>query len=206
MASTPNRVVPRLILASASTSRARLLRAAGVEFTIDPADIDESVIKQEHQARGLDVESCAMALAEAKAHAVASRQPEALVIGADQILVCAGEWFDKPGDLTEAAAQLRRLRGHDHLLVTACCVYRGDVKLWQDVSTPKLTMRHFGDAFLAGYIEAEGDAVLGSVGAYRIEGRGVQLFARIEGDHFAILGLPLSELLPFLRRQGVVGE
>jgi septum formation protein len=206
MASTPDRIVLPLVLASASTSRARLLRAAGVDFMIDPADIDESVIKQEHRARGGDAESCAMALAEAKARAVVPRHLEALVIGADQILVCDGEWFDKPRDLTEAVAQLRRLRGRDHLLVTACCVYRSGVKLWQAISTPKLTMRRFGDAFLAGYIAAEGEAVLGSVGAYRIEGRGVQLFARIEGDHFTILGLPLLELLSFLRPHGVVGE
>jgi septum formation protein len=205
MASTPDDI-PKLVLASASTSRAGLLRAAGVDFAIDPADIDESVIKQDHQARGGHVESCAMALAEAKAHAVAARHLDALVIGADQILVCDGEWFDKPSDLAEAAAQLRRLRGRDHLLVTACCVYRNDGKLWQAISTPKLSMRPFGDAFLAGYIVEEGEAVLGSVGSYRIESRGVQLFVRIEGDHFAILGLPLLELLAFLRRHGVVGE
>jgi septum formation protein len=198
--------MPTLVLASASTSRAELLRAAGVDFVIDPADIDETVIKQEHKACGRDAESCAVALAEAKAAVVATRHPEALVIGADQIVVCDGEWFDKPRDLTEAAAQLRRLRGRDHLLVTASCVYRNDVKLWQVTSIPRMTMRCFGDAFLAGYIAAEGEAVLGSVGAYRIEGRGVQLFTRIEGDHFAILGLPLLELLSFLRRHGVVGE
>jgi septum formation protein len=205
MALTPDSI-PQLVLASASTSRAALLRAAGVDFVIDPADIDESIIKREHLARGRDAESCAMALADAKASAVAPRHPEALVIGADQILVCDGEWFDKPNDLVEAAGQLRRLRGHDHRLVTACCVCRSDEKLWQATLTPKLRMRRFGDAFLAGYIAAEGDAVLGSVGAYRIESRGVQLFARIEGDHFAILGLPLVELLSFLRGHGVVGE
>ena len=137
---------------------------------------------------------------------VAGRHPEALVIGADQILVAGEEWFDKPGDLGEAAAQLRRLRDRDHILVTAACVYRGEKRLWEALSTPKLTMRNFGDAFLTGYIAAEGEAVLGSVGAYRLEGRGAQLFTRIEGDHFAILGLPLLELLGFLRGRGLVGE
>ena len=205
MALTPDDI-PRLVLASASSSRAGLLRAAGVDFVIDPADIDESVIKREHQAHGRDAEACALALADAKACVVASRHLDALVIGADQILVCDAEWFDKPRDLVEAAAQLRRLRGHDHLLMTACCVYRNGEKLWQAISIPKLTMRCFGDTFLARYIAAEGSAVLGSVGAYRIEGRGVQLFSRIEGDHFAILGLPLLELLSFLRRHGVVRE
>jgi septum formation protein len=205
MALTPDDI-PKLVLASASTSRAGLLRAAGVDFVIDPADIDESVIKRDHQACGRDVVSCATALAEAKARAVAPRHPEALVIGADQILVCDGEWFDKPQDLAEAAVQLRRLRGREHRLATACCVYRNGERLWQAIFTPKMTMRRFGDAFLARYIASEGNAVLGSVGAYRIEGRGVQLFARIEGDHFAILGLPLVELLSFLRGHGVVGE
>jgi septum formation protein len=206
MALTPDGIVPRLVLASASTSRAGLLHGAGINFVIDPADLDESVIKEERKALGRDAESCAMALAEAKASAVAPRHPDALVIGADQILVCDGEWFDKPRDLAEAAVQLCQLRGRDHLLATACCVYRNGERLWQAVSTPKMTMRHFGDAFLARYIAAEGKTILGSVGAYRIESRGVQLFARIEGDHFSILGLPLVELLSFLRGHGVVGE
>jgi len=201
MASTPD-----LILASASTARAGLLRAAGVEFAIDPADIDEAAIKREYWETSRDAPACAAALAEAKARTVAARHGQSLVIGADQILVAGNEWFDKPDDLAAAEAQLCRLRGRDHFLVTAACVVRGDERLWQAISVPKLTMRHFGAAFLTGYIAAEGDAVLGSVGAYRLEGRGVQLFARIEGDHFAILGLPLLELLEFLRGHGVVGE
>ncbi|HWB47852.1 MAG TPA: Maf family nucleotide pyrophosphatase [Stellaceae bacterium] len=207
MASTPERVVPeRIVLASASTARATLLENAGVDFAIVPADVDEAAIKRQYQARGADAAACAMALAEAKTRAIAGRCPEALVIGADQILVAGETWFDKPGDRAAAAAQLRRLRGRDHRLVTAACVYRGEAKLWHAIAVPRLTMRHFGDAFLAGYIAAEGDAVLGSVGAYRIEGRGVQLFARIEGDFFAILGLPLLELLEFLRERGALGE
>jgi septum formation protein len=203
MALTPRPIV----LASASTARAALLRDAGIDFTIDPADIDETAIKREHQTRGGDAAAtCALALAEAKAAAVARRHPEALVIGADQLLVCDGEWFDKPRDLAEAAEHLRRLRGRDHILVTAACLYEGGKKLWRAISVPRLTMRRFGEALLAGYIATEGKTVLGSVGAYRIEGRGVQLFARIEGDHFAILGLPLLELLDCLREHGALGE
>jgi septum formation protein len=202
MALTPRPIV----LASASTTRAALLRAASVDFTIDPADIDEAAIKREHLGRGGNAEACALALAEAKTVVVACRHPDALVIGADQLLVCDGEWFDKPHDLTEAAEHLRRLRSRDHFLVTAACLYHGETRLWQAISIPRLTMRCFGEAFLAGYIEAEGKAVLGSVGAYRIEGRGAQLFARIEGDHFAILGLPLLELFACLREHGAMGE
>ena len=195
-----------LVLASASAARAALLRAAGVAFDIDPAAIDEAAVKRQCRADGCDAPACAALLAEAKARAVAQRHPEAVVIGADQILVLGDEWFDKPQDRAAAAAQLRRLRGRAHRLATAACAVCGSELLWRADATPKLSMRRFGDAFLAQYIAAEGDAVLGAVGAYRVEGRGVQLFARIEGDHFAILGLPLLELLSFLRRQGVVGE
>ncbi|HWD59704.1 MAG TPA: Maf family nucleotide pyrophosphatase [Stellaceae bacterium] len=205
MASTPEATRPGLILASASSARAALLRQAGVEFAADPADIDEAAIKRRYRDAGGAAEACAMALAVAKAKAVAARRPDAIVVGADQLLVAGDDWFDKPHDLAEATAHLRRLRGREHALVTAACAVQGDAILWQAMSTPRLTMRRFGEAFLAGYIAAEGDAVLGSVGAYRIEGRGVQLFARIEGDYFAILGLPLIELLGFLRERGLVG-
>jgi septum formation protein len=202
MALTPE----MLILASASSARAALLRAAGIEFDVEPADVDEAAIKCEHRAAGRDAVACAIALAEGKARVVAAHHPSALVVGADQILIAGDEWFDKPADSEAAAAQLRRLSGRDHILVTAACVFRGETRLWHAVAVPKLTMRAFGEAFLAGYIAAEGDVMLGSVGAYRIEGRGVQLFARIEGDYFAILGLPLLELLEFLRGRGILAE
>ncbi len=183
-----------------------MLRAAGVEFVAKPADIDETIVKNEFRTAGGDALACAMALAEAKACRVAARHPGDVVIGADQILVAGDEWFDKPADLTEAAKQLRRLAGRTHALPTAACAMRGDECLWQATATPQLTMRRLGETFLAEYIVAEGKAVLGSVGAYRIEGRGVQLFECIEGDYFAILGLPLIELLAFLRGRGLVGE
>lgn len=202
MASTPE----TLILASASSARVAMLRAAGVEFAVEPSAVDEVAIKREHRTAGSDAAACAMALAEEKARVVAARHPDALVVGADQILVAGDEWFDKPDDLEAAAAQLRQLRGREHVLVTAACIFSGNARLWRAVSKPRLAMRAFGDAFLAGYIAAEGKAALGSVGAYRIEGRGVQLFARIEGDHFAILGLPLLELLEFLRDRGLLRE
>jgi nucleoside triphosphate pyrophosphatase len=179
-----------------------MLRSAGVSFETEAADIDEAAIKQEHRGMGSDALTCAAAVAEAKARAIALRHPESLVIGADQILVAGDEWFDKPPDRDAARAQLRRLRGRKHVLATAACVIRGEECLWRMTASPALTMRCFGEGFLGRYIHAEGTAVLGCVGAYRLEGRGVQLFAKIEGDYFAILGLPLLPLLDFLRERG----
>ncbi len=193
-----------IILASASAARAALLRAAAVDFSIEPAAIDEARLKRDAQASGDSAIGCASALAAAKAGSVSRRHPEAFVIGADQILAAGEEWFDKPGDLAEACAQLQVLRGRTHTLATAVCVARGGKQLWCATSLPELTMRRFSDVFLEAYIAAEGDALLGSVGAYRLEGRGVQLFSRIIGDHFAVLGLPLIELLGFLRECGVI--
>ena len=206
MASTREDAGPRLILASASAARAAMLRAAGIAFIAEPAEIDETAIKDSHHIAGRDALACAAALAAAKARAVAARHPRAVVVGADQILVAGDEWFDKPADLAAATAQLRRLAGRTHVLATAVCAVRDGESLWQATAAPKLTMRRFGETFLALYIAAEGKAVLGSVGAYRLEGRGVQLFARIEGDYFAILGLPLIELLGFLRDHGLLGK
>jgi septum formation protein len=196
--------VERLILASASAARAGLLRAAGVEFKIEPASIDETRWKSDARRRGESAIACASVLAAEKARTVSRRHPEALVIGADQILAVGEEWFDKPADLAEACAQLKALCGRTHQLETAAVVMRDGVALWQRTSAPEMQMRRFSDAFLEAYVAAEGEALLGSVGAYRLEGRGVQLFSRISGDHFAILGLPLIELLGFLRERGAM--
>ncbi len=193
-----------LILASASTARRNLLLRAGVAVAIEPAHLDEAAIKASFRREGAPAADCAMALAEAKALAVARRYAGALVIGADQLLVCDGAWFDKPRDLAEAGAQLLALRGKTHELVTALAVVREDAVIWRAIERPRLTMRAFTPRFLDDYVAEVGDEVLGSVGAYQLEGRGAQLFARIEGDYFAILGLPLLPLLHFLRGQGVV--
>lgn len=135
---------------------------------------------------------------------VSRKVPGALVIGADQILDCAGVWFDKPPDLDHARAHLVALRGREHRLATAVCVVRDGQRLWHHREAPRLTMRAFSDAFLDAYIALEGRAMLVSVGGYRLEGPGVQLFSTIAGDHSAILGLPLLPLLEFLRGHGVV--
>jgi septum formation protein len=193
-----------IILASASPTRARLLEAAGVPFTVRPPDIGESSLKQQAREASCTAIECALDLARAKAAAVSMRYPEALVIGADQLLVLGDEWFDKPADVAAARMQLQRLRGRTHVLATAVCVFRAADRLWHAASMPELTMRDFSDSFLDGYLAAEGDAVLGSVGAYRLESRGTQLFSRMSGDYFAVLGLPLIELLEFLRSRGAL--
>lgn len=195
---------PELVLASASTTRARLLAAAGLKPTIEPADIDEVPIKAACKADGNDAGACAVKLAEAKAQRVASRMPGALVLGADQILVCDGQWFDKPLDRAAARAQLVALRGKRHVLATAAVLVKNGAVIWHALEQPTLTMRRFSDEFLDAYLATAGDAVLMSVGAYQLEGVGIQLMAAVEGDHFAILGLPLLPLLDFLRDSGLL--
>jgi len=193
-----------VVLASASRARAALLEAAGLEVTIAPASIDEDEIKQAFRAAGEGAAACATALAEAKAARAARRHPGRLVIGADQMLECDGDWLDKPADAAQARMHLQALRGRTHVLVSAACVARDGAVLWHATDRAALTMRRFSDAFLDRYLDAAGEAVLHSVGAYHLEGLGAQLFSRIEGDYFTILGLPLLPLLEFLRGHGVV--
>jgi septum formation protein len=193
-----------LVLASASVARADLLRAAGIEFIVDPAEIDEGWTKRESRRAGGSAIGCAVALAAAKAFVVSRRHPNALVIGADQLLTIDKEWFDKPTDLAAARARLLELRARSHALETAVCVVCDGRMLWHATSSPELTMRPFSDAFLDQYLASEGESLLLSVGAYRLEGMGAQLFERINGDYFAVLGLPLLELLEFLRERGVM--
>jgi len=192
----------RVILASGSQARRSICAAAGLQVAVMPADVDEAALKAGFLAA--TVEDTALALAAAKAKRVSAVAPGALVVGADQILECEGRRYDKPGDLAAAAAQLRALRGRTHRLVTAVCVAQGGAVAWSHVETPVLTMRDFSEAFLAGYLAAEGETVCDCVGAYRLEGLGAQLFERVEGDFFTILGLPLLALLGFLRSAGTV--
>lgn len=192
----------KLILASQSPYRAGLLRGAGIPFTAMPANIDEGAVKRAAILSGQDVAGTAMQLARLKAEKITRDHPDALVIGGDQILVCGNDWFDKPVDSVEARSHLRRLRNRTHRLVTATICLRGNQNLWQHVEEPSLTMRDFSDAFLDSYLAAEGDHATTTVGAYRLEDQGIQLFERIDGHHSAILGLPLLPLLGFLRRIG----
>jgi septum formation protein len=150
------------------------------------------------------VSVCAETLAETKAAKIAQTAPDALVIGADQMLEADGRWFDKPPTLAAARDQLLTLAGKTHTLPTAVVIMRGDQRIWHHVATPRLTMRAFGAAFVDRYLAEVGTKALSSVGAYQLEGPGAQLFDRIDGDFFTILGLPLLPLLAFLREQHVI--
>jgi septum formation protein len=192
----------RLVLASASTSRARILRDAGVAFEVQPAHVDEETVK----ASSRDGAAVAAKLAELKALRVSSSHPDALVLGADQVLVCDGRLLSKADTLAEAAAQLKFLRGKPHMLISSLVLARDGAVIWRHSDEAKLAMRDFSDAFLDDYLSTEGEAMLGSVGCYRLEGPGAQLFESVQGDYFSILGLPLVPLLAILRGQGVVAR
>jgi septum formation protein len=153
-----------------------------------------------------DGRAVADALAELKALQVSASHPGSLVLGADQILMCEGQLFSKSESVEAAAGQLRRLRGRPHQLVTAAVLARDRAVIWRHVDISTLWVREFSDAFLRAYLAAEGNAVLGSVGCYRLETMGVQLFERVEGDYFSILGLPLVPLLVALRQHGVIAQ
>ena len=195
---------PRLVLASTSPYRRKMLEAAGLSFEIVAPDVDEADLKHSLAARAPKPGAVAGALARAKAEAVSARHPDAVVIGADQVLALEQELFDKPGDLAAARAQLERLRGKTHRLLSAVALAQRGQILWSTVGEAVLTMRHFSPEFLDRYLAASGDGLCRIVGAYEIEGPGIQLFERVEGDHFTIIGLPLVPLLAELRSRGVI--
>lgn len=193
-----------LVLASGSAHRARLLRAAGLALVVAPPDLDEAPLKARLRATGQGADRAALALARAKAEVVLPQYPGSLVIGSDQIAALGDRWLDKPRDLAAARAQLGALRGQTHVLETAVVVMRDGQVVWSHLARPRLTMRAFSDAALEAALTADGDSLLSCVGAYRIEGPGIQLFEAVEGDVFAIQGLPLLPLLGALRAQGAL--
>lgn len=198
--------LPRLILASESRHRANLLHAVGLGFEALASGVDEAEIKAAEIAKGAPLKTLAMTLALAKAQAVSADHREAHVLGGDQVLLCEGRLFDKPKTMDEARQHLRFLAGKTHTLETAAVVCRGGETLWQGLTRPQLTMRTFSEDVLEAYLDKTGDEILTSVGAYQIEGLGLTLFEAVEGDTFSIQGLPLIELLKFLRQEGLVAS
>lgn len=197
----------RLVLASQSAARRAMLDAAGVPHEAMAANVDEESAKAALRADGLNARDLADALAELKAVRVAQRlsAPGVLVLGSDQTLALAdGSMLDKPGDRDAAAAQLRQMSGQPHSLFSAAVICEGGRPVWRHVERARMTMRPLSDAFIETYLDQEYAHVSGCVGCYRIEGPGAQLFARVEGSHFAILGLPLLPLLDYLRIRGVI--
>lgn len=190
---------PRVVLASGSATRHAMLTAAGVPCTAKPPAVDETEVKASLRAAGASAADVAETLAELKAVRVARREPGALVVGADQMLECDGVWFDKPQTPEDARRTLLALRGRTHRLFSAAVVARDGERIWHHVAEARLTMRPFSEAFVDWYLAELGARVYDSVGCYQIEGLGAQLFSRVHGDTFTILGLPLLPLLDFLR-------
>jgi len=196
----------RLILASASATRAKLLAAAGLDFEVVPASVDESAVKRAAIAAGDDAAAAARRLAAEKASFVAQFEPDAIVLGADQILNLDGVPVSKCRDTKEAVSMLRRLRGRTHELVTAAALAANGSVIWGHADICRMTMRCFSDVFLDTYISRAGAALVQCVGCYEFEGLGAQLFESVEGDFFSILGLPLLPLLAALREHDVTGQ
>lgn len=191
-----------LILASGSAVRATLMRNAGLAFTVQDSRVDEDVVKQNFA--GGDTDALACRLAEEKALAVSRAEAGSLVVGADQILSCDGARFDKPRDMAEARANLQRFRARTHILHSGVVLALDGEIVWRHSAQAHLTMREFSDGFLDWYLDKLGEKVRTSVGCYQLEGPGIQLFEKIEGDYFTILGLPMLPLLGELRRRQVV--
>lgn len=192
-----------VVLASGSASRRALLANAGIEAEAVRPNVDEESARASFRADGMAVRDQAMALAELKAQRISMHRP-GLVIGGDQMLALGETAFDKPADIAAAKAHLRALSGKTHTLETALVIYENGESVWRHHARPRLSMRPLGEAFIDNYVDACGDALLQTVGAYQLEGLGSQLFTAIEGDYFSILGLPLLPLLDYLRVRGVI--
>ena len=192
----------RVVLASASPIRAELLRRAGIDFEVEVAHIDEPAIRESLKEEGATPEEIADALAEAKAMRIGRRRPDDLVIGADQILDLGGHLLEKPGTVERAREQLASLAGRTHRLISAAVVVIGGTRAWGTTDAAHLSMRALDAPAIEAYLAAAGPGALASVGCYQLEKIGIRLFERIEGDHFTILGLPLLQLVNFLRLHG----
>jgi septum formation protein len=196
----------KIILASGSSSRRIMLSAAGVVFSAMAPDFDETSLTEKLRREGQDGDRIAMALAEGKALKISESHPDAIVIGGDQVLVCGSRLFSKAANRDEARQTLLALRNREHRLISAAVLAEKGRILWRGSDSATMTMRTFSDAFLESYLDKEVPDILGSVGCYRIEGRGAQLFERVAGEQYCIRGLPLFALLAALRAQGVLDE
>ncbi len=194
------------ILASGSKIRAEMLRNAGVPFEIAVARVDEDAIKAGMLAESAPARDIADALAEMKARRVAKKNPEALVLGADQVLVCNQKTFDKPDSIDAARTQLKSLRGKTHELLSAAVFFEDGTPVWRHIGRAQLMMRPFSDEVLENYLQTHAEDLFTTVGAYKLEAAGAQLFTRVQGDYFSVLGLPLLEILGFLRTRGICQE
>lgn len=195
---------PALIVASKSPARRALLESAGVPIDCYDAGVDETALKLDAHAKGLSPEDTATSLAEAKARVLSARFPDALVLGCDQILALGNVLYDKPATLKEAGDHLRAFRGRSHRLISAAVLVLGGETVWDHLDAATLHVRDLSDTFIDDYLQREGPRLLTSVGAYRLEGPGVQLFQSIDGNYFTILGLPLVALLEELRKRGIL--
>ncbi|VAW06781.1 Septum formation protein Maf [hydrothermal vent metagenome] len=195
-----------LVLASASPSRRKMLTMAGISCLFDVADIDETAVKEKMSQEGAAPDKISEQLAIEKAMAISPAHKGKIILGADQLLVCEGRLFDKPRDMAEAARHLRFFRGKSHYLFTSYALIKNQEILVCETVRPRLVMRDFSDEFLADYLSLSGQKIQGSVGCYLLEGLGPQLFSEIDGDYFAILGLPLLNVMENLRRLNIIDD
>ena len=193
----------KIVLATKSRARIDILKNAGIDFSFKAANINEDLPKNELLSHTAPATQLAFLLAELKAHEVSKTSPNALVIGADQVLTCRNRWFSKAKTIEEARENLKFLRGKTHYLVNGLVVVKDNRLIWHHINKVKLTMRHFSDEFMEEYLATEKD-IYNCVGGYKIEGLGAQLFRKIEGDVFSIMGLPLMPLLELLRKEGAI--
>jgi septum formation protein len=191
-----------LILASASKSRSQMLSNAGVEFKVQISSVDEAKVKGSYKPGSAG--DLALKLAVLKANNVSNKSKDALVVGADQVLECEGVLYDKPINFAAASSHLRALQGKQHRLISSVCVACNNEILWDFTDSVNLTMRNLSDEFIQSYLAKSGPDILSTVGGYQLEGIGAQLFSRLEGDFFTVLGLPLLPLLDFLRKEKIL--
>lgn len=195
---------PSFILASQSQSRAKILDSVGISCEAIPSNVDEDKIKEKAKLYDWTIEETALALAREKAEVVSKIYPHHYVVGADQMMICENRWFDKAVSLDDAKDQLRFIRSKSHFLLSACTLYYQEKEIWSILVRPELVVRDLSDEFIESYVGKLGNEILKSVGCYQVEGMGAQLFEKIEGDIFTIMGLPLLPLMIELRKHGVL--